>query len=112
MIDFLSLRINDLDLLASDLLSSTAFFCRGFSFDLVTRVWDVLLLEGRMKPVYRVSLAILQSVSREVLALRFDRIMALLRELPQRLDSAKLVDDCWALPLKTEHIVEAEKEVS
>lgn len=35
-------------------------FCRGFSFELVTRVWDIFLLEGDYKIVYRVSLAILK----------------------------------------------------
>jgi TBC1 domain family member 10 len=28
-------------------------YCRGFSFDLVTRVWDVLLSEGSVKITYR-----------------------------------------------------------
>jgi hypothetical protein len=35
-------------------------FSRGFSFDLVTRVWDVLMTEGSYKIVYRVSLALLK----------------------------------------------------
>ena len=35
-------------------------FSRGFSFDLVTRVWDVLMNEGSYKIVYRVSLALLK----------------------------------------------------
>jgi hypothetical protein len=35
-------------------------FCRGFSFELVTRVWDIFLYEGDYKIVYRVSLAILK----------------------------------------------------
>jgi hypothetical protein len=35
-------------------------FSRGFSFDLVTRVWDVLLCEGQYKIVYRVALALLK----------------------------------------------------
>jgi hypothetical protein len=35
-------------------------FCRGFSFELVTRVWDIFLHEGNIKIVYRVSLAILK----------------------------------------------------
>lgn len=34
-------------------------FCRGFNFDLVTRVWDVYLFEG-FKVVYRVALALLK----------------------------------------------------
>ena len=32
----------------------------GFSFDLVTRVWDVLMTEGSYKIIYRVSLAMLK----------------------------------------------------
>lgn len=35
-------------------------FSRGFSFDLVTRVWDVLMTEGSYKIIYRVSLAMLK----------------------------------------------------
>lgn len=35
-------------------------FCRGFSFELVTRVFDIFLLENHYKIVYRVSLAILK----------------------------------------------------
>ncbi len=35
-------------------------FSRGFSFDLVTRVWDVLMTEGSYKIVYRVALALLK----------------------------------------------------
>ena len=34
-------------------------FCRGFSFDLVTRVWDVFFSEG-YKIVYRVALALVK----------------------------------------------------
>ena len=35
-------------------------FCRGFTFDLVTRVWDIYIAEGSFKIVYRVCLAILK----------------------------------------------------
>lgn len=38
-------------------------FCRGFNFDLVTRVWDVYLFEG-FKVVYRVALALLKVCTR------------------------------------------------
>ena len=34
-------------------------YCRGFSFDLVTRVWDVFFNEG-YKIVYRVALALVK----------------------------------------------------
>ncbi|RYY85076.1 TBC domain-containing protein [archaeon] len=35
-------------------------FTRGFGFDLVTRVWDIYMLEGGYKVVYRVGMAILK----------------------------------------------------
>jgi hypothetical protein len=89
-----------------------AFFCRGFSFELVTRMWDVLLLEGRLKMVYRVSLAILQHVESRLLELKFDKIIGMLRDLPNRIDSHRVMDDCWQLPLKTQQIVDIEEEVS
>lgn len=89
-----------------------AFFCRGFSFELVTRVWDVLLFEGRLKMVYRASLGILQHVEAQLLALSFEKIMSFLRDLPNRIDSHAVVDQCWAIPLKTQQIVDAEEEVS
>jgi hypothetical protein len=67
-------------------------FSRGFSFDLVTRVWDVLMNEGSYKIVYRVSLALLKYFEKELLALQFDRIMALLRDLPRHIDASKLME--------------------
>ena len=41
-------------------------FCRGFCFDLVTRVWDVYLQEG-FKIFYRVSLALLKTMEKELM---------------------------------------------
>jgi hypothetical protein len=46
-------------------------FCRGFSFELVTRVFDIFLLEGDYKIVYRVSLAILKVSSPALLVFLF-----------------------------------------
>jgi hypothetical protein len=88
-----------------------AVFCRSFSFDLVTRVWDVLLLEGDIKIVYRVSLAILQSVENSLLALAFDKIMGFLRNLPDRIDSYSIVDRAFTIPLRHRDIEKAEQQV-
>ncbi len=67
-------------------------FSRGFSFDLVTRVWDVLMNEGSYKIVYRVSLGILKYFEQQLLELKFDKIMALLRDLPRHIDANKLME--------------------
>lgn len=61
-------------------------FCRGFSFELVTRVWDIFMYEGDMKIIYRVALAILKYFEKEFLSMKFDKIMALLREVARRID--------------------------
>lgn len=73
-------------------------FSRGFSFDLVTRVWDVLMNEGSYKIVYRVSLGLLKYFEAELLELKFDKIMALLRDLPRHIDASKLMEVSASLP--------------
>jgi hypothetical protein len=143
-------------------------FCRGFSFELVTRVFDIFLLEGDYKIVYRVSLAILkvsvvvllvvllflsssfsfsflfflpilsQTFEAEFLAMRFDKIMSFLREIPTRIDAPTVMDVsllfffvslfrrsyyfpviwflfsqvCWRIPLRRTEIAFYEEEVS
>ena len=60
MLDVLQFRISIIFLLiryATEWLLT--MFCRGFSFDLVTRVWDVFFSEG-YKIVYRVALALVK----------------------------------------------------
>lgn len=80
-----------------------ALFCRGFPFDLVTRLWDVLLLEGRWKEIYRMSLSLLSSVKEQLLQLRFDKVMGYLRELPRKIDSLCVADAGWRLKLRVSH---------
>ena len=41
-------------------------YCRGFSFDLVTRVWDVFFSEG-YKIVYRVALALVKVILSDII---------------------------------------------
>ncbi len=63
------------------------FFCRGFSFELVTRVWDIFMFEGDMKIIYRVALAILKYFEDEFLSKKFDKIMGLLRDISKKIDA-------------------------
>lgn len=84
-------------------------FCRGFSFDLVTRVWDIFLNECSFKIVYRVSLALLKSIEKPLLAAKFDGIMGIIKELPQRTDAESLMQIAWALPLREAQIAELEE---
>ena len=67
-------------------------YCRGFSFDLVTRVWDVLLSEGRLKIMYRVALAILKYLERDFLCACFEEIMALIRSIPSQIDAEAVME--------------------
>jgi len=85
-------------------------FCRGFSFDLVTRVWDIYLAEGSFKIVYRVSLAILKSFEKQFMERSFEKMMALLKELPRLIDADALIELTWKIPLKTAHITHHEAE--
>ena len=84
-------------------------FCRGFSFDLVTRVWDAFLLEG-YKIVYRVALALVKSMETQLLEADFEASMALFRNLPKIVDADKVMDMAFALPLKRAHIAAAERQ--
>eukprot|EP01034_Spumella_vulgaris_P027176 gene27176-33862_t len=88
-----------------------SMFSSGFSFDLVTRVWDIFLSEGSMKIVYRVSLAILKYFSKELLSYSFEKIMALMRELPKHIDASAVMDLAWKIPLRQAHIAHHEKVI-
>ena len=61
-------------------------FCRGFSFDLVTRVMDVYLSEG-YKIVYRVALALIKNIDSELADAEFEEIMGLVRNIPLLTDA-------------------------
>lgn len=78
-------------------------FCRGFSFDLVTRVWDIYLLEG-YKIVYRVSMALLKLSQTELLVSSFEDIMARLRDMNKFADAEAVINTAFSIPLKRSHI--------
>ena len=112
-------------------------FCRGFSFDLVTRVWDIYLVEG-FKIVYRVALALLkvrpehlipltqlnsrsdcvlslhppafiQTVEPALLKAEFEDIMSIINAIPEAIDPEDIMALSWSLPLRRSDIVKHEK---
>jgi len=82
-------------------------FTRGFSFDLVTRVWDIYLAEG-FKIVYRVALALLKTIEVQLLASQFEDIMMSIRSLPENIDHEVLLVLALTLPVRRDHIAELE----
>ena len=49
----------------------------------MTRVWDVYFSEG-FKIVYRVALALLKTIEKDLLAAQFEDIMGILRNIPDQ----------------------------
>jgi len=84
-------------------------YSRGFSFDLVTRVWDIFFHEG-FKIIYRVALALLKSVEKEILNESFENIMATLRALPSKVDANSVIELAFTIPLKWKDIEIAEQK--
>lgn len=83
-------------------------YTRSFPFDLVTRVWDVFLHEG-WKVVYRVALALIKSVSKQLKSLEFEGIMGRLKELPATIDSHMIMEAALAVPITGKRILDLEK---
>lgn len=85
-------------------------YCRGFSFDLVTRVWDIFFHEG-YKIVYRVALALIKNIQNDLMAASFEKIMEILRNLPAAVDASHLMENVvWKIPLTHAQIESHGKE--
>ena len=80
-------------------------FSRNFSFEFVTRIWDIFLFED-MKILYRVCLGLLKSVETEILSNSFENIMIIIRRIPQSVDIERALKVCWAIPLHRNKINE------
>jgi hypothetical protein len=79
-------------------------FCRGFSFDLVTRVMDIYLLDG-YKVVYRVMLALMKNVESSLMSADFEGIMDVLRRIPELTDAETVMDLAYSIPVRRADIV-------
>ena len=56
-------------------------FAYSLPFDVVLRIWDVLMLEG-MKAVFRIALALLTTQAESLMALEFESLVPALRRAP------------------------------
>ena len=84
-------------------------FCRGFSFDLVTRVWDIFLFSG-YKIVYRVALALIKNAEKDFLSAKFEDIMGILRNIPALVDADELINLSMTIKLTRAQIEKYENE--
>ncbi|CAM9646537.1 unnamed protein product [Ectocarpus sp. 6 AP-2014] len=78
-------------------------FTQRFPYDLVTRVWDMFLLED-WKVFYRVCLALFKSVQGKAAALDLENLNLLLRNMPPNVDAQQILDIAASIPLKHRHI--------
>ena len=74
-------------------------FCRGFHFDLVTRVMDIYLNEG-YKVVFRVMLALMKNVEETLTSSSFEQIMDTLRKIPELTDVNVIMDIAYNIRVK------------
>ncbi|CAM9152427.1 unnamed protein product [Ectocarpus sp. 13 AM-2016] len=78
-------------------------FTQRFPYELVTRVWDMFLLED-WKVFYRVCLALFKSVEEEATHLDLEKMNVLLRDMPAKVDAHKILTIAAGIPLKHRHI--------
>ena len=74
-------------------------FTRNFSFEFVTRVWDIFLYED-FKILYRICLGLLKSIETKILKADFESIMHTIRRIPQEIDIEEALKMCWSIPLE------------
>eukprot|EP00903_Cladosiphon_okamuranus_P014873 g13772.t1 len=78
-------------------------FTQRFPYELVTRVWDMFLLED-WKVFYRVCLALFKSVEEEAANLDLESMNLLLRNMPPKANAQKILGIAANIPLKHRHI--------
>jgi hypothetical protein len=78
-------------------------FASTFPFDLVARVWDSFIVEG-WKVVYRITLALLDYATPELLELSIEEVFDYFREFPQKIDGQAIINASLNIPLKNKLI--------
>jgi hypothetical protein len=84
-------------------------FTRNFSFEFVTRIWDIFIAED-YKIIYRVCLGLLKSIEAELLSSKFEAIMEHIRRIPRIVDIEKVLESSWSIPLHRLKIKEFEDQ--
>lgn len=84
-------------------------YSSSFPFELVTRVWDIFLLEG-WKIVYRVMIALLDSASSKLMRLHFEDILNHIKDIPKDMDADVIIHRALKIPMKRIHLQEYTEE--
>lgn len=81
-----------------------------FPFDLVVRIWDAFFCEGE-KIVWRVALQVLKNDERNLLSKKtHQELVMAVQSINERVTTDLVMDNCFKLKLKGEHILRAEKD--
>lgn len=91
---------------------SMCLYTRGFHFDLLTRIWDIFLYERNFKIIYRVGLGILKYFEKNLLNLKFEKVLAYLRSIQDHIvnNANDIMEVTLSIPLKTIDILNIEDE--
>jgi hypothetical protein len=84
-------------------------FSRQFDEELACRTLEIFLFEG-YKIVYRISLSLLKFLEAKIMRGSFENILGYIRELPAKVDTDKLLLDCFKWPVKRADLVAFERE--
>lgn len=83
-------------------------FCRGFDFQLSTRVVEIFMYEG-FKVLYRVALTILNSMRAELMEGSFEEILRTIRVRSRTLDPQAIMIDAYSWSFRSAEIEKYEK---
>ena len=79
-------------------------FTSTFPFDLVSRVWDSYIVEGR-KVIFRTLLSLLEAAQHDIINLNLENILTYLRDLlPSKINGQSIVKASLQIPLRQKHI--------
>ncbi len=84
-------------------------YSSSFPFELVTRVWDIFLLDG-WKIVYRVMIALLDNASSKLVKLHFEDILNHIKEITKGVNADKIIRRALKIPIKRIHLQEYTEE--
>jgi hypothetical protein len=83
-------------------------FCRGFNFELCTRVVEIFMFEG-FKIAYRVALTILHSMKDELMDAGFEEMLAIIRVRSKEIDANQIMIDAFTWKFRSNEIEKYEK---
>ena len=82
-----------------------------FPFEVVVRIWDIYLVEGR-KTLFRIALAILKINEKELMEAEMEGLFSVLREFKDNVDVDKLLKVAFSFTFSKKVILQLDKEYS